>query len=186
LCRLITRARRRTQKGQYPVLREDFNEPLPGLLALWVPDAVDDLEQGRWLQQVFAERLWLAVQLHRGQDDQPPSGNDLLALAGSCGFRPWPAAMCTCTRAWPARLAGHHDRDPPSPAGGRCRVAPAPQRRTAFAQPRRPLRESVSAALLDETVKRLPGAAPSTSASCVINIPRAGAGGHAPRPGCAT
>jgi error-prone DNA polymerase len=69
LCRLITRARRRTQKGQYQVLREDFSEPLPGLLALWVPDAVDDFAQGDWLKQVFAERLWLAVQLHRGQDD---------------------------------------------------------------------------------------------------------------------
>jgi error-prone DNA polymerase len=80
LCRLITRARRRTQKGQYQVLREDFAEPLPGLLALWVPDAVDDVEQGQWLQQVFAERLWLAVQLHRGQDDSRRL-NDLLALA---------------------------------------------------------------------------------------------------------
>ncbi|EJM09711.1 DNA-directed DNA polymerase III PolC [Pseudomonas sp. GM18] len=69
LCRLITRARRRTQKGQYQVLREDFSEPLPGLLALWVPDAVDDFAQGHWLKQTFAERLWLSVQLHRGQDD---------------------------------------------------------------------------------------------------------------------
>ena len=69
LCRLITQARRRTQKGQYQVLREDFSEPMPGLLVLWVPDAVDDVEIGRWLQQTFAERLWLAVQLHRGQDD---------------------------------------------------------------------------------------------------------------------
>src|SRR5688572_6588121 len=69
LCRLITRARRRSQKGQYQVLREDFGEPLPGLLALWVPDSVDDFEQGHWLKQAFAERLWLSVQLHRGQDD---------------------------------------------------------------------------------------------------------------------
>ncbi|MCF5069450.1 PHP domain-containing protein, partial [Pseudomonas syringae] len=69
LCRLITRARRRTQKGLYQVLREDFSEPLPGLLALWVPDTTTDLEEGRWLRQTFAERLWLAVQLHRGQDD---------------------------------------------------------------------------------------------------------------------
>ncbi|MHC8366738.1 error-prone DNA polymerase [Pseudomonas sp. ZT5P21] len=69
LCRLITRARRRTQKGQYQVLREDFSEPLPGLLALWVPDAVDDFQSAHWLKQTFAERLWLAVQLHRGQDD---------------------------------------------------------------------------------------------------------------------
>ena len=64
LCRLITRARRRTHKGQYQVLREDFGEPLPGLLALWVPDAVDAFAQGHWLKQVFAERLWLAV--HQG------------------------------------------------------------------------------------------------------------------------
>ncbi|MGE8185940.1 error-prone DNA polymerase [Pseudomonas sp. NPDC086278] len=69
LCRLITRARRRTQKGQYQVLREDFNEPLPGLLALWVPDAVDDVASGHWLKQVFSGRLWLTVQLHCGQDD---------------------------------------------------------------------------------------------------------------------
>ncbi|WP_433735470.1 error-prone DNA polymerase [Pseudomonas putida] len=85
LCRLITRARRRTQKGQYQILREDFNEPLPGLLALWVPDAVDDVEQGRWLKQVFAERLWLAVQLHRGQDDTRRL-HDLLALARELGI----------------------------------------------------------------------------------------------------
>ncbi|MGH8334578.1 MAG: error-prone DNA polymerase, partial [Pseudomonas sp.] len=81
LCRLITRARRRTQKGQYQVLREDFREPLPGLLALWVPDAVDDFENGHWLKQTFAERLWLAVQLHRGQDDTRRL-TALLTLAG--------------------------------------------------------------------------------------------------------
>ncbi|TWD52040.1 error-prone DNA polymerase [Pseudomonas sp. SJZ131] len=80
LCRLITRARRRTQKGQYQVLREDFSEPLPGLLALWVPDAVDDFASGEWLKQTFAERLWLAVQLHCGQDDSRRL-NDLLLLA---------------------------------------------------------------------------------------------------------
>jgi error-prone DNA polymerase len=98
LCRLITRARRRTQKGQYQVLREDFSEPLPGLLALWVPDAVDDFAQGHWLKQVFAERLWLAVQLHRGQDDARRL-NDLLHWPGSCGCLRWPAAMYTCTLA---------------------------------------------------------------------------------------
>lgn len=80
LCRLITQARRRTQKGQYQILREDFSEALPGLLALWVPDALDDVEQGHWLKQVFADRLWLAVQLHRGQDDTRRL-NALLTLA---------------------------------------------------------------------------------------------------------
>ncbi|MHC8343873.1 error-prone DNA polymerase [Pseudomonas sp. RT6P73] len=69
LCGLITRARRRTQKGQYQVLREDFSEPMPGLLALWVPDTVDDVASGHWLKQTFTDCLWLAVQLHRGQDD---------------------------------------------------------------------------------------------------------------------
>ena len=81
LCRLITRARRRTQKGQYQVLREDFSEPLPGLLALWVPDAVDDAASGHWLRQVFADRLWLAVQLHCGQNDRRRLA-DLTSLAG--------------------------------------------------------------------------------------------------------
>ena len=85
LCRLITRARRRTQKGQYRVLREDFSEPLPGLLVLWVPDAIDDVEPGRWLKQTFAERLWLAVQLHRGQDDSRRL-NQLLTLASELGI----------------------------------------------------------------------------------------------------
>ncbi|MET0845758.1 MAG: error-prone DNA polymerase, partial [Pseudomonas sp.] len=69
LCRLITRARRRTQKGQYQVLREDFCEPMRGLLALWVPDAVDDFASGHWLKRAFTDGLWLAVQLHCGQDD---------------------------------------------------------------------------------------------------------------------
>lgn len=87
LCRLITRARRRTQKGQYQIRREDFCEPLPGLLALWVPDAVNDVEQGRWLQQAFADRLWLAVQLHRCQDDTRRL-NDLLALARELRIAP--------------------------------------------------------------------------------------------------
>ncbi|RXT80759.1 hypothetical protein B1F67_01320, partial [Pseudomonas syringae] len=37
LCTLITVARRRAKKGEYRVLREDF-EPAPdGLLALWLP-----------------------------------------------------------------------------------------------------------------------------------------------------
>ncbi|WP_042935012.1 PHP domain-containing protein, partial [Pseudomonas gingeri] len=37
LCRLITLARRRAEKGSYRLLRTDFEEELPGLLALWLP-----------------------------------------------------------------------------------------------------------------------------------------------------
>ncbi|WP_218570567.1 MULTISPECIES: error-prone DNA polymerase [unclassified Pseudomonas] len=80
LCRLITRARRRSEKGRYRIVREDFDEPWPGLLALWVPDGNDVEEQGRWLQSIFAGRLWLSVQLHCGQDDRRRLA-DLLALA---------------------------------------------------------------------------------------------------------
>ncbi|MFW9078641.1 error-prone DNA polymerase [Pseudomonas sp. P2757] len=87
LCGLITRARRRTQKGQYQVLREDFSQALPGLLVLWVPDTVDDIEEGRWLQQTFGERLWLAVQMHRGQDDHRRLAA-LLNLASELGITP--------------------------------------------------------------------------------------------------
>jgi len=85
LCRLITRARRRTQKGQYQVLREDFAEPLPGLLALWLPAVEPDREQGQWLKTVFAERLWLAVELHRGQNDHARL-QQLLGLAAELGI----------------------------------------------------------------------------------------------------
>ncbi|MDU9037099.1 error-prone DNA polymerase [Pseudomonas corrugata] len=80
LCRLITRARRRSEKGHYRIVREDFDDPMPGLLVLWVPDGKDAEEQGRWLQSVFAGRLWLSVQLHCGQDDRRRLA-DLLALA---------------------------------------------------------------------------------------------------------
>lgn len=69
LCRLITVARRRAEKGRYRLLQDDFDQPMPGLLALWV--AADDDTQAsiQWLRETFAERLWLAVHLHCGQDD---------------------------------------------------------------------------------------------------------------------
>lgn len=96
LCRLITQARRRVEKGRYQVLREDFDQPLPGLLALWLPGPDLSETDGRWLRERFPERLWLAVELHCGEDDQaawrvcrpwPPRWR----------FPPWPAGTCTCT-----------------------------------------------------------------------------------------
>ncbi len=69
LCRLITVARRRAEKGRYRLLQDDFDQPMPGLLVLWV--AADDDTQAsiQWLRETFVERLWLAVHLHCGQDD---------------------------------------------------------------------------------------------------------------------
>ncbi|GLO48105.1 MULTISPECIES: error-prone DNA polymerase [Pseudomonas] len=69
LCALITRARRRAQKGEYQLFRDDLQQHHQGLLALWVADDCGDASPGQWLHGVFGERLWLAVHLHRGSDD---------------------------------------------------------------------------------------------------------------------
>lgn len=69
LCRLITVARRRAEKGRYRLLQEDFDQPLPGLLALWVAEDSDTQASIQCVRRTFAERLWLAVHLHCGQDD---------------------------------------------------------------------------------------------------------------------
>ena len=86
LCGLITEGRRRSKKGEYRLLREDFLPPVAGLLALWVPDldqcAEALQEQGDWLRQIFHHNLWLSVQLHCGPDDSLRLSR-LLALAHS-------------------------------------------------------------------------------------------------------
>lgn len=91
LCRLITQGRRRSKKGEYRLLREDFRQPVAGLLALWVPDLLlpDEVlqEQGRWLREIFSPALWLSVQLHCGPDDQKRLMK-LLALARHLDIRP--------------------------------------------------------------------------------------------------
>ncbi len=69
LCRLITLARRRADKGSYRLLREDLDQ-VAGLLALWVPDRGAEAESARWLLEVFPGRLWIATGLHFDQDDQ--------------------------------------------------------------------------------------------------------------------
>lgn len=69
LCRLITRARRRAEKGRYQLLTEDLSEPLDGLLAIWITHQPDADDEGRWLRERFPERLWLGIELHRGPDD---------------------------------------------------------------------------------------------------------------------
>ncbi|MGV7188441.1 error-prone DNA polymerase [Xanthomonas axonopodis] len=73
LCGLITTARRAASKGAYRLDRAEvqaqFRDVAPGVFALWLPDAQPQAEQGAWLQQVFGERAFLAVELHREQDD---------------------------------------------------------------------------------------------------------------------
>lgn len=68
LCRLITHARRRAEKGSYRLVRADFDGNLDHLLAIWLPqDSKDD--DGIWLRERFPGRLWLGVELHKGPDD---------------------------------------------------------------------------------------------------------------------
>ena len=69
LCQLITAARRRTEKGSYLSLREDFEGGSEGLLALWIPGSDPDPDEAEWLKARFPQRTWLAIELHRGPDD---------------------------------------------------------------------------------------------------------------------
>ncbi len=68
LCQLITTCRRRAPKGEYRCLREDFDALPDSLLCLWL-DRAPSPDDAAWLQARFAQRLWLAVELHRQADD---------------------------------------------------------------------------------------------------------------------
>jgi len=84
LCELITRARRAAEKGRYRLSCADMHavlgERVGGLYALWLPAAAPDLRHGQWLRQLFGERAYLAVELHRECDDAARLAQ-LLALA---------------------------------------------------------------------------------------------------------
>jgi len=69
LCRLITQGRRASSKGEYRLARADLEVGMPGVLALWTPEEAPDPKHGRWIAQVFKNRAWIAVELHRGPDD---------------------------------------------------------------------------------------------------------------------
>jgi error-prone DNA polymerase len=85
LCRLITRGRRRTKKGEYRLTRSDFESGLEDCLALWAVNPEATAAQARWLRDFFPQRSWLAVELHRGADDAGRLGA-ALALARHSGL----------------------------------------------------------------------------------------------------
>ncbi|HBN8235962.1 TPA: error-prone DNA polymerase [Pseudomonas aeruginosa] len=89
LCRLITRGRRRADKGSYRLLREDLQPALDGVLAIWLAEPGDD-DDAAWLGECFPQRLWLGVELHRGADDDARL-RGLLALAARAQL---PAVAC--------------------------------------------------------------------------------------------
>jgi error-prone DNA polymerase len=63
LARLITRGRRAAAKGRYRLARTDLDAGLPDCLTLWLPGAEPVPEEGEWLRERFAGRLWVAVEL---------------------------------------------------------------------------------------------------------------------------
>ncbi|HEX5793996.1 MAG TPA: PHP domain-containing protein, partial [Rheinheimera sp.] len=62
LCRVITNARRRSNKGEYCLTEWDLMS-VKHCLLLWLPDgdADSDTHWAAWLQKYHAERLWLAM-----------------------------------------------------------------------------------------------------------------------------
>ncbi|SEL85146.1 DNA polymerase III, alpha subunit [Pseudoxanthomonas sp. GM95] len=91
LCALITTARRAATKGHYTLTRADveaqFRDASPELFALWLPGGVPQPEEGQWMQQVFGERAYLAVELHRECDDAARLAS-LLTLARQLRMTP--------------------------------------------------------------------------------------------------
>src|SRR3984893_4737494 len=71
MSRLISKARRATRKGCYALARTELEDALDGCLIIWLPRADRALpqrqeEDGRWLRERFAGRLWIGVELLTG------------------------------------------------------------------------------------------------------------------------
>jgi error-prone DNA polymerase len=73
LCELITRARRAAPKGEYRLARDEVPKAPEGLIALWLPGLDFRLcgnDQAKWVAGNFPGNAWIAVELHRGADDE--------------------------------------------------------------------------------------------------------------------
>src|SRR6476659_8729254 len=82
LCGLITTGRRAAKKGEYALRRRDVEAmSREGLLAIAL--GVEERAIG-WLRDLFPQRCWLAVELHRGARDARKL-EDLRALSARTG-----------------------------------------------------------------------------------------------------
>jgi error-prone DNA polymerase len=95
LSALITLARRRAEKGDYVLQRNDLDAfspsgALPDCLVLWVPDEAFSLADASWLAQRFPGRAWIAVELHAEADDASKL-EGLQALSAASGL---PVVAC--------------------------------------------------------------------------------------------
>ncbi|MSQ91681.1 MAG: error-prone DNA polymerase [Gammaproteobacteria bacterium] len=85
LARLITRARRAAPKGHYILGRADLEDGLEDCLVLWWPEPQPAVEDGTWLHERCAGRLWVAVALPMAGADRERLAR-LEALAGQLGI----------------------------------------------------------------------------------------------------
>ncbi|MFM2597859.1 error-prone DNA polymerase [Vibrio fortis] len=70
LCRIITNARRRSEKGHYQLSEWDIMSAKHCLM-IWLPQqTAQDNHWGSWLNQHHSGRLWIGVQRHLKQGDQ--------------------------------------------------------------------------------------------------------------------
>jgi error-prone DNA polymerase len=70
LAELITCGRRRSKKGSYTLERSDFDNTLPGCLALLIPDGKHDADYAQFVAERFPGRAWIVVELLCGADDR--------------------------------------------------------------------------------------------------------------------
>ena len=72
LSRLISKARRVADKGEYRLNRDDlyFYLSHSECLVLWLPDPNPSFEDGHWLMESFPGRVWLAVELLASGEDR--------------------------------------------------------------------------------------------------------------------
>ena len=74
LSSVITRARRRSEKGAYQIERRDLAEGLAGAFAIWLPPRDTTVDNSKaplsFLRKCFDDRLWVGVGLFlQGDDD---------------------------------------------------------------------------------------------------------------------
>jgi error-prone DNA polymerase len=62
LSEVITAARRGAKKGAYRLTRDDLAAHVDRCLALWLPDESADADHLEWLQGVWPQRSWIAVE----------------------------------------------------------------------------------------------------------------------------
>ena len=88
LCELITKARRAAPKGEYRLAREEVTA-VEGLLCLWIPSVSDTAQAvsdtSFWVTARFPGRAYVAVELHRGPDDEARIA-ELEAIASAAGI----------------------------------------------------------------------------------------------------